>query len=613
MVGLLTAIVVLAALGLLFAVDPGGAIAESGFPDFQEMDWKQLTAWGFRTIGVVVAQLLIIALWLWPKYRPPQASTRYSGTPPPDSMPAVAVSALEGHAIWSPTMLASIIEMCQRGTLRIEAVGTRVGFLYRLSSQGLTQYAWERTICDSLPSRATTIDELHESIRKHDDAIGDQIGDYLQHRGFFHDNPVRVRRKNSYDGGDWWLLACILTGVGSGLWAALWLDEWWANVLIGAFAGLVYSFFAVQMTMAMTGMLKPTPTGALEISQWLGWKASMAESASPGARSQSDPLLAHAVAFNVAEPWLDVAASAPPWFGPRDESSLPGADLDAAYRAFMHAPEWWLTGRSEDAAKAAAGVGYELELELLDSESPDIEKATHRGADDESEDAAKAAAQHGHEQELALFDLESPDTEKATHRSASDENEEIGWEPESQGGPPAGAQASPLAGYQTYRAEGVVEESKGNERSRGRLRGCFIWLVSLVCVVVVVLVVLFSLDVVSPRDKPCPLNSPPIPTPAQIAVIGDLFRDGCVRVSGTLVSKEADMLVLKIDRGDYVQQVIVRVPAGLFEGTSLGKQLSLGGWFRVEENGTYEVHFVPDRGSDRGWWRNLRENFEGLF
>ena len=71
---LLTAIAVLAAISLLFALDPGGAIAESGFPEFREMDLVQLTAWGFRTIGVVLAQLLIFVLWLWPKYRPPQAS-----------------------------------------------------------------------------------------------------------------------------------------------------------------------------------------------------------------------------------------------------------------------------------------------------------------------------------------------------------------------------------------------------------------------------------------------------------------------------------------------------------------------------------------------------------
>ena len=569
------AVMVLATIGLLFAIDPGGAIAESGFPNFREMDWKQLTAWGFRTIGVVLAQLIIIVLWLWPKYRPPQASTWYSGTRRPGSLPAAAVSTLQGHMTWSPTMLASIIEMCQRGTLRIEPVGTRAGFLYRLSRQGFTEYEWEQTICDSLPSGPITVDAIYEAVKKRDDVIGDQIGDYLQHLGFFHDNPVRVRRANSGDGSDWWMGACVLTGAGSGFWAALWLGQWWVNVLIGVFAGFVYSFITTKMSIR-TGMLTPTPSGALEIGQWLGWKESMA--ASPDAWGRSDPMLPYAVGMNVAQPWLDVTAKAPPWFGSGSASALRGADLDAAYHAFMHAPEWWLTGRSNDAAKAAAQWGYEEEIQLLD--------------------------------QLDQLDLEPPDAEQPEHTAQLRTNDETQSTAREQEVQDSFLEAVPAPSeYQQHRVEGPAEEPKGG----GCLKGCLIWAIGLVGIGIVVLILLFSLDVVSPRDKPCPLNSPPIPTPAQIAVIGDLFRDECVLVSGTLVSKEVDMLVLGIDRGDYVQNVIVRVPAGPFEEISLGRQLSLGGWLRVEEDGTYEVHFVPDRGSDRGWWRNLRENIEGLF
>ena len=566
-----TAVAALAAIGLLFAMDPGGAIAESGFPEFRDMDWKQLTAWGFRTIGVVVAQLLIIVLALWPKYRPPQASPWYSGTRQPSSMPAAAVSALEGHAIWSPTKLASIIEMCRRGTLRIEAVGTRVGFLYRLSRQGPPQYDWERTICNSLPPGATTVDALREAIDKREDAIGDQIGEYLQQRGLFDDNAVRVRRENNDDGTQWTLVATILTGVGSGFWAALWLDQWWANTLIGGFAGLVYAFsFALWITVP-TGMLKPTPAGALEISQWLGWKESMAGSAHPGARDQSDPMLPYAVAFNVAQPWLDVAASAPPWFGSAGESSLRGADLDAAYHAFMHAPEWWLTGRSDAAAKRAAQYGYELELELLELESPDAEQPAHREIADEVQDMVR--------------ELESqPSSLEATP-------------------------GSPSAGYQQHRPEGHIEESK----SGGCLPGCFIWVVGLVGIGALVLVALFSLDVVSPRDKPCPLDSPGIPPPGPLSAAGDLFHDECVSVNGTVVYQDADELLVEIDRGEYVQPVSVRGPAGIFEAVSPGGMVTVAGRLKVEENGAYAVHFEPDLGSDRGWWQNLRENLEGLF
>ena len=570
---MVTAVAALAAIGLLFVMDPCGAIAENGFPDFREMDWNKLVVWGFRTIGVVVAQLLIILLRLWPKYRPPQALEEhrrpwYAGAPQPGSMPGAAVSALEGRMIWSPTLLASVIEMCQRGTLRIEAVGTRVGFLYRLSRQAPPQYDWERTICDSLPVRATTVDALHEAMKKREDAIGDQIGDYLQHRGLFHDNPVRVRRENPYDGSEWGMLAGALMGVGSGLWAALWLDQWWANALIGGFTGLVYLLMATPIP---TGMLKPTPAGAIEISRWLGLKETLTESGPMGARDQSDPMLAYAVAFNVAQPWLDDAASAPPWFGSRGESSLRDADLDAAYHAFMHAPEWYLSGRSGDAAKAAAGSGYEQELELLE--------------------------------------LESPDSGKAVHRETADEIQDIVSEPDPQRSSREAAPAPPSAGYEQYRGEGLIEEPK----SGGCPRGCFIWVVSLVGIGVGVLVVLFSLDVVSPRDKPCSLASPPIPTSAQIAVAGDLFRDECVRVRGTVVVQDPEELVVETKRGEYVQRVNVRDPSEALEAVPLGRVVTLAGWLRLEEDGTYAVHFVPDHRSEWGWWRNLRDNLKGLF
>ena len=82
----------------------------------------------------------------------------------------------------------------------------------------------------------------------------------------------------------------------------------------------------------------------------------------------------------------------------------------------------------------------------------------------------------------------------------------------------------------------MVEEKK----SGGCLRGCLLWVMSLLAIAALVLIVLFSLDVVSPRDKPCPLDSPPIPTPAQIAVAGDLFPRCVLRVSGTLIDKDVD-------------------------------------------------------------------------
>ena len=215
----------------------------------------------------------------------------------------------------------------------------------------------------------------------------------------------------------------------------------------------------------------------------------------------------------------------------------------------------------------------------------------------------KRPAGMGYEFGLELLELESPDTETTAHRRAADEPEEISREPEAQSSSPAAS-----AGYQTHRLEETANEAKG-----GCLRGCFIWMVSLVGIGVVVLVVLFSLDVVSPRDKPCPLDSPAIPTPAQIEVAGDLFRDECVRVSGTVVFQDADELVVEMDRDEYVQRVNVRDPSEVLEAIPPGRVVTLAGRLKMEEDGTYAVHFVPDHGPERGWWRNLRDNLEELF
>ena len=41
--------------------------------------------------------------------------------------------------------------------------------------------------------------------------------------------------------------------------------------------------------------------------------------------------------------------------------------------------------------------------------------------------------------------------------------------------------------------------------------------------------------------------------------------------------------------------------------------MTVTGWLKVEENGTYTVHFKPALRSDQGLCRNLRENVVGLF
>ncbi len=364
MASVLGTLAALTVIGLLFALDPGGAIAQTGFPDYQDMDWKQLTVWGFRTIGVGVALLLVLALWI--RYRPRRRiksrDTVELRTRQRIGLPAAVLSVLEDRQVSDRTLLAAIVEMCQRGALRFEYVGMRSGFLYRLSQQGPTQFEWEQLMCDSLPSRPTKVKALRDQLNEHKDAIGDQLGEYLQRQGLFHDNPIRIRRERLGDGSGWATLAAALMGVGSGLWLALWLPQWWANSLAGAVVGCIYWFIAMPMH---TGMLPPAEAGAYQIGQWLGLKESLTGPNPAAGRGEPDPMLAYAIALDAAQPWLDVSVSAPLWFGSSEAASLRAPDLDVAYHGFMSAPEWGLSGRSEGGEGAAAGPGDKAERELL--------------------------------------------------------------------------------------------------------------------------------------------------------------------------------------------------------------------------------------------------------
>ncbi len=577
MASVLATLAALAVIGLLFALDPGGAIAQSGFPDYRDMDWKQLTVWGFRTIGVGVALLLV--LWLWLSYRPRRGikhrESMELGTRQRTGLPAAVVSALEGREVSDRTLLAAIIEMCQRGALRLECVGTRSGFLYRLSQQGPAQFEWEQLIFDSLPSRPTTVQELRDLVDEHKDAIGDQLGEYMQRQDLFHDNPIRVRRERLADGFGWATLAGALMGVGSGLWLALWLPQWWANSLVGAVVGCIYWFIAVPMH---TGMLPPTEAGAYEISQWLGLKESLSGPDPADGRGEPDPMLAYAIALDAAQPWLDVSVSAPPWFGSGEVASLRAHDLDVAYHGFMSAPEWGLSGRSEGGAEAAAEPENEAERELF-QELSKLEKLHS----EQAEGTANSEGDAGTVLERLQAEGVTPETE-------------------AQGETTADPLSSPLD-YRKRRLPWEVEEPKGG-RGGG---GCFMWVVRLLGIGALVVAVLVGINLASPAVDPCPADSPGIPPPGQLLVILDVFLDECVSVAGEAVSRDVGELVVEMDRGEYLQRVRVRGPAEVFEQVPLGRRIQVAGRVGEHEDGGYVVHY----GVDRGWWGNLLENLPG--
>ena len=152
-----------------------------------------------------------------------------------------------------------------------------------------------------------------------------------------------------------WVLATVILAVGVGLWVNL-LLPWWAGAAIGIPIALVFFRYSID---DISGVLSPTPPGALEISQWGSYEGSIRDSlVSPSLDpSQPDPILPYAVALNEARQWVNDIKALPPWFlpdGPREQTRQ---GLYAAYRGFVGADSWDLDGGPKKESMAAQRAG----------------------------------------------------------------------------------------------------------------------------------------------------------------------------------------------------------------------------------------------------------------
>ena len=114
-------------------------------------------------------------------------------------------------------------------------------------------------------------------------------------------------------------------------------------------------------------------------------------------------------------------------------------------------------------------------------------------------------------------------------------------------------------------------------------------------------------NLVSPAVEPCPESSPTIPPPGPLLVVLDVYLDECVSVDGEVVSQDVGELVVEVDRGDYVQWVLVLGPEDVLQRAFVGGWVQVAGRIGEDEEAGYVVHY----GLDRGWWGNLRENLPG--
>lgn len=337
---------------------PDGGSAAGLLPDFGVLSWKQWIAWAFRGPGIIISVILGLALWrvnrAWfrGKYSDPSVPI----ASPPSSLSAAAVSILENREVTGRTRLAIILEMCQRGTLKVVGVRERerhtsVGrYSYRFSPEEPAEHDWERSIADRISNRDVFIQDLNKTLEAQDSNIGERLGEYLRWRGLFNDNPVRVWNDAPGMPLGRITLALALMGTGVGLWLGLWVSQWWVNAIGGGIIGIIYGLTVGPMRV---GMIAPTSSGRHEIGQWVAFKEWLQRSSFNLTAAPPDSFLPYAIALDAAQPWLGDGVSAPEWFGVDTGPNARRSNRDEAYRAFLSAPEWGLEGRSERAGELA--------------------------------------------------------------------------------------------------------------------------------------------------------------------------------------------------------------------------------------------------------------------
>ena len=378
-------------------------------PAFTRLDWK------LKTASILMAFALLAGIYLklkeraWPKIDYPTLNAPV--TQPPSDLPAAAVSVLESRKVSLNTLLAALIEMCQKDVLQVVGIRVEPGqategknyfgeyehiypgkYIYWLVPKGVPQFEWERSLLEWIPKQPMMIDELIDDSRyiltEHHVAQNHrQLGEHLRYRGLFNDNPMQAMSDANRGYLAHFLGAasvCIGLGLLSYWLLSSWVSwPWWANLASSVVGGIIFGvIYAVVVEPSRIGHIAPTRAGIQEISRWLALKESLLQFDPLSDADGSDSLLPYAIAFDEAERWLQDNNPAPFWFNsinlqeytlnqngqnggdapaePRvpfairrsndDQNLIP--DNDEAYHAFMSAERWGLLGRSSRAAEA---------------------------------------------------------------------------------------------------------------------------------------------------------------------------------------------------------------------------------------------------------------------
>ena len=270
----------------------------------------------------------------------PEISTPVTRSP--SGLPAAASSLLfaKGRA-----PIASIVEMCQRGTLHIEAVarGQMDYFTYRLTVRDRTRYPWEQTFCRAIPTMAVSSDLLITILDRSSSAMAEQLEERLRAADIFNhvsDPPIvwpKIVARVGWFGAtvalvplSIFLVISILTQ-GGALGSVLWIII--AIINLGIYCGMTWEHANAIIEYRMVTL---TDHGIREIANWRAFREYLSTPRSHGDGRPPDSLLPYVAALTAGDRWLD---HVPAWFEITGEGQLDERCRlrREAYREFMSA------------------------------------------------------------------------------------------------------------------------------------------------------------------------------------------------------------------------------------------------------------------------------------
>src|SRR5581483_3070470 len=240
---------------------------------------------------------------------------------PPSELPPGVAGTLVDQQADVQDVLATLLDLGNRGVVRIEEVPGRLPFgagrdfrISRVAHDDAGLRPFEKTVLDALLAgqESVTVSQMQGRFAAHIPLFQQQLYDESVRAGLFQESPERARKR--YRG-----LALALLGIGVAVFV---LGLFVGIAALTSFPGVALAFVGIALLLVARAMGRYTRAGATEAARWRAFGRYLARGDHGGHQQQLEHYLPYSVALGADKEWLRkfslVGAPAPRWYGPGD-------------------------------------------------------------------------------------------------------------------------------------------------------------------------------------------------------------------------------------------------------------------------------------------------------